>query len=118
MDYKLGNICHIEIPAGDLGKSKEFYGTLFNWTFQPMNETYEFFNDGVNGGALDTDARPSRDGAILVLYCEDIDAKLGEIEKAGGKTVKGKTQIPGHGAHYAYFEDPAGNRMGLYAPAK
>ena len=69
-------------------------------------------------GALDTDARPSRDGAILVLYCEDIDAKLGEIEKAGGKTVKGKTQIPGHGAHYAYFEDPAGNRMGLYAPAK
>ena len=115
MDYKLGHVCHIEIAGGDLAKSKEFYGNLFGWTFKPMNDTYEFFDAGNIMGALDSDAKPSRDGTILVLYCEDIEAKLAEIEKAGGKTLTGKTEIPGHNAHYAYFEDLAGNRVGIYA---
>jgi uncharacterized protein len=114
MDYKLGNICHIEIAAGNIGKSKDFYGKLFGWTFKPMADTYELFNAGNVGGALDTDAKPSQ-GNVLVLYCEDINAKLAEIERAGGKTTKGKTEIPGHNAYYAYFEDLAGNRMGLFA---
>lgn len=118
MDYKLGHVCHIEIAGGDLAKTKEFYGNLFGWTFKPMNETYEFFDAGNAMGALDSDAKPSHDGTILVLFCDDIEAKLADVEKAGGKTIKGKTEIPGHNAYYAYFEDPAGNRMGIYAAAK
>jgi uncharacterized protein len=118
MDYKLGNIGHIEIAGGKLDKSKAFYGKLFGWTFKPMSETYEFFDAGNMQGALDADSKPSLDGTVLVLYCEDVDKKLVEIEKAGGKTITGKTEIPGHNAYYAYFKDLAGNRMGLYAPMK
>jgi uncharacterized protein len=115
VDYKLGNVCHIEIAAGNMGKSKDFYGKLFGWTFKPMAETYEFFDAGNVQGAIDSDGKPSKDGTVLVLYCTDINAKLKEIEKAGGKTIKGKTEIPNHNAYYAYFSDPAGNRMGLFA---
>ncbi|MBX3460205.1 MAG: VOC family protein [Planctomycetes bacterium] len=115
MGYNLGHVCHIEVAAIDMAASKAFYAKLFGWTFKPMADTYEFFDAGNIQGALDTDARPSREGTVLVLYCDDVNAKLAEIEKAGGKTIKGKTAIPGHGASYAYFEDPAGNRMGVFA---
>lgn len=118
MDYKLGHVCHIEIASRDMAASKKFYGELFGWTFKPMGETYEFFDAGNAQGAIDTDAKPSAEGTVLVLYCDDINAKLAEIEGAGGKTIKGKTPIPGHGASYAYFADPAGNRMGIFATDK
>lgn len=116
MDYKLGNICHIEIPARDLAQTKKFYSETFAWKFMPMSDTYEFFDTGNMTGAFDTDAKPSHDGTILVLAVEDIDEKLAQIEIAGGKTLKPKTAIAdGHG-HYAYFSDPSGNRMGIWTP--
>jgi predicted enzyme related to lactoylglutathione lyase len=118
MDYKLGNLAHIEIAGGDLGRTKEFYGTLFGWNFKPMNETYEFFDAGNAQGAIDSDAKPSHDGTVLVLACDDVAAKLGEVEKAGCKVLKPKTEIGGGHGFYGYFEDPAGNRMGVWQPAK
>ena len=43
--------------------------------------------------------------------------KLSEIEQAGCKVLKPKTAIAeGHG-FYGYFEDPAGNKMGVWQPA-
>lgn len=114
MDYKLGSICHIEIAGGDLSRTKEFYGTLFGWTFSPMNETYEFFDTGNNNGALDADVTPSHEGTVLVLACADVEAKLREIEQAGCKVLKSKTAIGGDHGYYGYFEDPAGNKMGVW----
>ncbi len=39
---------------------------------------------------------------------------LGKIAAAGGKAIQGKTEIPGEG-HYGIFEDPSGNRVGLFS---
>jgi hypothetical protein len=118
MDFKLGNLCHIEIPCTYIPATKEFYGKLFNWTFSPMNETYEFFDAGNSWGAFDTDAKPSGEGTILVLACDDVEAKLKEIGQAGGEVVQPKTEIAeGHG-WYGYFKDPSGNRLGVWQPAK
>ncbi len=117
-----GMICHVELPAPDMAKAKEFYGKLFGWKFEAMNETYEIFipTSGIGGG-LDTDL-PVRKGegggaggAILVLTCEEIPAKLEELVAAGGKKLTDKTEIPGDHGFYAYFEDPNGNKMGLWS---
>ena len=116
MAYKLGNLCHIEIAGGDIAATKECYGKLFGWTFSPMQEGYEFFDAGNAQGALDAEAKPSHDGTVLVLACEDVEAKLVEIEGAGGKTLKTKTKISDDHGWYGYFEDPAGNRMGVWQP--
>lgn len=116
MSYRVGNICHIEIAGGDLAKSQAFYSALFGWTFEPAGETYLFFDAGNNQGALDSDLSPSHGGVVLVLACADVDAKLAEIKAAGGKVLKEKTSIAGHNSHYAYFEDPAGNKLGVWAP--
>lgn len=115
-EIKPGTICHIEIPAPKLKKAKAFYTKLFGWDCsKQMGPKYCFFTDGVMGGALDADAKPSKKGAVLVIAVPDIDKKLKEIKKAGGKLVKAKTEIEGHNAWYAYFQDPNGNKLGLYA---
>ncbi|MCA8937248.1 MAG: VOC family protein [Planctomycetes bacterium] len=116
MSYKLGSICHIEMAGGNIAEMKEFYARCFGWTFSPMNDTYEFFDAGNAQGALDSDAKPSHDGTVLVLACEDVEAKLKEIEADGCKVLKPKTEIGGDHGWYGYFEDPAGNKMGVWQP--
>jgi uncharacterized protein len=116
MTFRVGNICHIEIAAHDLEKCQAFYSALFGWTFEPLNESYVFFDAGNMTGALDTDLKPSHGGTLLVMACADVDAKLAEVKAAGGKVLKEKTAIPGHNSHYGYFEDLAGNKMGVWAP--
>lgn len=118
MDYKLGNVCHIEIAGGNLAATKAFYGQVFGWKFSPMSDSYEFFDAGNLQGAIDADGRPSHDGTVLVLACDDVAAKLKEVESAGGKTLKPKTEIGGGHGWYGYFADPAGNRMGVWQPAE
>ena len=117
MAYETGNICHIEVAAPDMEKTKEFYGEVFGWTFEALHEGYEFFDAGNMTGGLDEDGNPQSDGTVLVLACEDIDDKLAEIENAGGTTLRGRTDIEDGRGAYAYFVDPVGNRMGLWMPA-
>ena len=117
MEYELGNICHIEVAAPDMEKTKDFYGEVFGWTFTQLHDHYEFFDAGNMRGGLDADGTPQSDGTVLVLACEDIDEKLSEIEGAGGTTLRERTEIEGGRGFYAYFVDPVGNRMGLWMPA-
>jgi predicted enzyme related to lactoylglutathione lyase len=117
-DYPTGSLCHMEVPAPDLEKAKTFYEGVFGWECRPMGEGYLLFAmPGGGGGGLDQAAAVGDGGCVLVLACEDIDAKLEEIGAAGGETIQGKTEIgEGHG-HYAYFRDPNGNKMGIWTPA-
>ncbi len=117
MEFQVGDIVHIEIPAPDIGKAKAFYGKVFNWTFSPMDERYEFWDSGRMQGAFDADAKPHTHGTVLVLACKDVDEKLKEVEEAGGKIVQATTAIGGDHGWYAYFEDPNGNRLGVWMPA-
>ena len=115
--YVPGTVCHIEIPAPDLDRVQEFYGEVFGWTFEPMQEGYVFWRAGSLGGAFDREAAPTAEGIVLVLAVDDIDQKLEEIDNAGGRTLQGTTEIGGGMGFYAYFVDPVGNKMGIWMPA-
>jgi len=56
-------------------------------------------------------------GCIFYISVDDIEKKLKEIEKAGGKTVRKKTEVPGFGWDAA-FKDIFGNVVGLFKPLK
>lgn len=43
-----GHLCHIEIPADDLGSRQKFYSGLFEWDFDKVPGDVEYY--GINHG--------------------------------------------------------------------
>lgn len=100
----------MEIPVTDLNKAKEFYSKLSGWKIDVMPEMdYALFDPGSEprGGFNKVD-KVKEGGAILYIRVDDIKKKLKEIEKAGGKTVRKKTEVPQFGWD-ALFKDVFGN---------
>jgi predicted enzyme related to lactoylglutathione lyase len=109
------SIVHIEIPAADRKASAKFYSSLFGWETQHVDEmNYSMFESGNIGGGYPEISDNSPAGQVVVyIDSPDIDADLRNIEKAGGKTVMPRTEIPGFG-WFALFNDPVGNTLALY----
>lgn len=111
---KHGKICHVELPAADLGSSAAFYERVFGW--RPRRHT---------GGAITFDdstgevsghwvpSRPAADpGVLIYLWVDDIDAAIRDVQAAGCAIVRGIGADPGELT--ARFRDPGGNIIGLY----
>jgi len=121
-------VVHFEIPADDLTRARDFYGSVFDWQLQtmqmpggeytvavtsPVDEATQLPIEpgAINGGLMQRDANtPS---PVITVDVEDIDAALQQITLRGGSTVTPRTAIPGMGA-FAYFKDPEGNVLGLW----
>ncbi len=111
-------IVHIEIPANNGKEASQFYTDAFGWKnthaeafdywmFQPEGGPGGGFNQ--IGGQMDVKL-----GEVLVYVATDnIEDSLAKIESLGGKTLMPKSPIT-ETTWFALFEDPTGNRMGLY----
>lgn len=112
------SIVHVEIPSANLQASAKFYNDLFGWDFQHFNQPglppYTTFQAGNTAGGFNPIGEQTKAGDVRVyIESDDIDADLKKIEKAGGKTLYPKTEIPGFG-WFATFADPAGNALALW----
>ena len=114
------SIVHLEISAKDSAVSSKFYSDVFGWKIEvdPNFNYYQFKADGTMGlsyGAfVQADGQMYKAGEIIpYIGTDEIDRDLSKIEALGGKTVQPSTEIPGVG-WFAFFQDPAGNRMGLF----
>ena len=121
-------VVHFEIPAEDLDRAKEFYGSVFGWQLQtmsmpgggeytsavttPVDEQSQMPTEAgaINGGLFQ---RSEISSPVITIDVEAIDEALSQVEAGGGTTVTPRTPIPGMGA-YAYFKDPEGNVLGLW----
>jgi len=116
----MGNpVVHIEIPVTDFQKAKDFYSKIFRWKINyipAMN--YAMFDPGTppRGGFIKVD-KITKGGPLIYIQVDDIEKKLKEIEKAGGRTMKKKSEIPQTGWE-ATFTDISGNVLGLFTPMK
>ena len=124
----MDKVVHFEIPADDVDRAKDFYGSVFGWQLQtmqmeggdytiamttPIDEQSQMPTEpgAINGGLMQrADHTPS---PVITIGVEAIDDALGQIEGRGGSVVTPRTPIPGMGA-FAYFKDPEGNVMGLW----
>jgi len=112
---------HIEIPAKDLPKAKEFYEKVFKWMV--MTETgfpdYALFTTGETGvgGGFQKSERTSNGEILIHIQTDNIPETLRRIEASGGKTVSQKTEIGGGMGFYAVFKDNSGNVLGLWSQA-
>lgn len=122
-------VVHFEIPADDVDRAKNFYGSVFGWKLEtvPMPEgeyttAYTTAVDeqtqlptdpgAINGGLYQrSEGAPST--PVITIDVDAIDDALKQVEDKGGSTVLPRTPIPGMGA-FAYFKDPEGNVLGLW----
>jgi predicted enzyme related to lactoylglutathione lyase len=122
-------VVHFEIPADDLDRAKNFYGSVFGWQLQtvpmpggeyttvittPVDEQTQMPTEpgAINGGIFVRNESPVT-SPVITVDVDGIDDALKQIEDQGGSTVTPRTPIPGMGA-FAYFKDPEGNVLGLW----
>ena len=111
-----------EIPVSDFARAQKFYETIFGFTMQSMDMGAKmgFFpaDEGKVSGAIvaGPDYKPSADGSLIYLNGNpDLADVLGKVEAAGGKVLRGKTQITPEYGYMALFLDSEGNRVALHS---
>ena len=113
MSMKNNYINYIEFKAADLEAIKQFYRQAFSWSFTDYGPTYVAFSDsGLAGGFEKTDEKIVN-GALVVLYHQDLEAAKSRIMEAGGKISKDIFSFPG-GRRF-HFLDPAGNELAVWS---
>jgi len=110
---KNNHISYIELAANDLEKTKTFYNSLFGWKFTDYGTDYTSFNEsGLYGGFKISDEKVVN-GALVVLYHEDLMAIKENVISAGGKISVDIFTFPG-GSRF-HFLDPSGNELAIWS---
>ena len=73
-----GQMVHVEIPAGDTAKAREFWGGLFGWKFEeypgsPTEYHMTRFSDTQGGAIMGADS--DKRGARVYFDVDDINAR-------------------------------------------
>ena len=108
-------INYLEFRVPDLAAVKTFYQKAFDWKFTDYGPTYTAFSaaeSGLDGGFEQSD-EPVVNGALVILYHDNLEAIQQEVEKAGGKITQAIFSFPG-GRRF-HFEDPAGNELAIWS---
>jgi hypothetical protein len=110
---KSNYINYVEFKAHDLEKIKTFYQQAFDWTFTDYGPTYtSFAESGISGGFEKTE-EPIVNGALLVLYHENLGTCKKNIREAHGKISIDIFSFPG-GRRF-HFVDPSGNELAVWS---
>jgi uncharacterized protein len=118
-------VVHFEVWGKDGNAIQSFYKKAFKW---PMNVSQEMggygmtqiaAGRGIEGGVFASDPKQpmAPNGLTFYIETDDINKHLKAIEKAGGKLVVPRMEIPGV-VTFAQFSDPAGNIVGLVEAAR
>lgn len=107
------HINYVEFKAKDLESIKEFYSAAFNWTFTDFGPTYTAFSSSGLEGGFEKSEELIVNGALVVLYHEDLESIKVNVIKAKGKIAKDIFSFPG-GRRF-HFIDPAGNELAIWS---
>ena len=110
-----GQMVHIEIPADDTGKGREFWGGLFGWQFESYPGgpgEYHMMRLSENTGGAVTNMEPGKVGTRTYFDVDEIDAGIARVKELGGESGE-KMAVPGMG-WFAVCKDPHGNDFGIW----
>ena len=111
------SINYIEFPLTDVTATKQFYGTVFGWSFQDFGPDYIGFSGaGLNGGFnRENNAVADGQGVLVVLFAADLEATERKVRDGGGQIIRNIYAFPG-GRRF-HFKDPNGNELAVWAEA-
>lgn len=120
------NLCFFAIHADDVPRAQRFYGSVFDWKFQPWGppgflliETGDKDEPGVCGALQQRhEVVPGErfNGFECTIEVEDLDAVATAIAASGGKIIMPKCEIPTVG-WIMKIQDPEGNVVCVKQPA-
>ena len=110
-----GQMVHLEIPAGDTAKAREFWGGLFGWTFEafpgaPTEYLMTRLSESQGGAIYGADG--DKRGARVYFDVDDINTGAARVKELGGKSDD-PMPVPGMG-WFATCTDNEGNDFGLW----
>ena len=115
-------IVHFELATTDTGAAKDFYASVFGWSYQdvpmPNGMTYTMVSgsDGPFGGMLENPMPASAPAWVGYIGVKSLSATIDKVVKAGGQVVA-QQSMPGMGS-WAVFVDPQGAVIAAWEPAE
>ncbi|WP_036386544.1 VOC family protein [Muricauda sp. MAR_2010_75] len=106
-------INYVEFKAKDLEKTKAFYTGAFGWTFTDYGPDYTAFSESGLEGGFEKTKENIVNGALIVLYHENLEDIQKRVVQAGGTVVKDIFSFPG-GRRF-HFTDPSGNELAIWS---
>jgi predicted enzyme related to lactoylglutathione lyase len=109
---------HLELNTNDLGKSKTFYGELFDWKLEDMpmpQGTYTMINvgEGTGGGMMTHPVAGAPSMWLPYVLVDDVEASTQRAKKLGASIVKDTTEVKDMG-WFSIITDPSGAMLGLW----
>jgi predicted enzyme related to lactoylglutathione lyase len=108
-----GEIVHLELPASDTARSREFWGSLFGWQFEAMEGPFEYHMTRLaetQGAAIFPGEGSS--AARPYFSVDEIDASVARVRELGGQADDAQP-IPGMG-WFATCTDTEGTPFGFW----
>jgi len=107
-----GYLDYIELPGADIPATKQFYGTVFGWSFTDYGPDYVAFEcNGRNGGFNAERKAAATRGPLVVLYAADLDAMEAKVRAAGVEILSHEKFEGGRRFH---LRDPNGNEIAVW----
>ena len=106
---------YIELPAADIAAMKAFYTAVFGWSYVDYGPSYASITGAGIDGGFDANAgarKPSDQGALIVIYSDDLEASEQAVRKAIGEITAPIFSFPG-GRRF-HFKDPSGNELAVW----
>ena len=107
------HINYVELKSTDLTLTKQFYTSVFDWQFTDYGPTYVAFGGAGLDGGFELTSDPIMNGALVVLYHNDLAFVFERILSAGGIISKETFEFPG-GKRF-HFKDPSGNELAVWS---
>jgi len=119
-DVGAGRIAWFDITTTDLAKSKDFYGKLFGWQFNPVQGSDQAAEIVAGGTAIGTmrsaDGKISPFNGVVYVQVSDIRASCAKAKELGGMIPPGfPFNLPDGTGAIALVADPTGHPIGLYS---
>lgn len=112
-----------DIPVADFAVAERFYGELFGWEFeaieQPAGEyrLIDAGDDSIDGGLSKRPAGSPASGAgpVFFVHVIDIEATIIRAQRLGGRLVEEPLFMSRDAGVRATVADPDGNIIGLWS---
>ena len=104
-------LAYLELPSANVATLKDFYGTLFGWTFEDFGEDYvAVHGTGLEAGFNGDPASKSK-ALLPMIETTEIQAMEAKVRDAGGTITMPTFAYPG-GRRF-HFMDPDGNELAV-----